>query len=95
MNKEEKRDLIRKLQPLADATRNPNPHEALAAREKIAELEKELSRSRSLPRGVSRRGGSLVVSFALADGKIDRRSVGECSLAYAVQQLNIWKREVA
>jgi len=52
---------------------------------------------------------SLVLSFALRDtrcangqhipdcdcGKIERRSIGECSLAYAIQQLNIYKRQVA
>ncbi len=47
-----------------------------------------------LPRGVRRRRDSLVVSFALADGTIQRRSLGRASVAYAVEQLGIFKRQV-
>ena len=36
-----------------------------------------------LPRGIHRRGNSLVVSFALADGAIERRSLGLVSTGYA------------
>jgi integrase len=47
-----------------------------------------------LPRGIHRRGYSLVVSFALADGTIERRSLGPVSAAYAEEQLGIFKRQV-
>lgn len=47
-----------------------------------------------LPRGIRRRGDSLVVSFALANGTIERRSLGMASVGYAVEQLGIFKRQV-
>ena len=47
-----------------------------------------------LPRGIHRRGKSLVVSFALADGTIERRSLGPVSAGYAQEQLGIFKRQV-
>lgn len=47
-----------------------------------------------LPRGLRWRGDSVVVSFALADGTIERRSLGEVSVSYAVEQLNIYRRQV-
>jgi integrase len=47
-----------------------------------------------LPRGVHRRGNSLVVSFALADGTIERRSLGSVSAGFAQEQLGIFKRQV-
>jgi integrase len=46
VNKKEKKDLILKLQALADPDRNPNMHEARAAEDKIAELLQQLSPSR-------------------------------------------------
>jgi integrase len=51
-------------------------------------------KTEKLPRGIRRRGDSLVVSFALADGTIERRSVGDVSISYAVEQLGIFKRQV-
>jgi len=52
-------------------------------------------RSRNkLPRGVRRRGNSLVVSFALADGRIERRSLGPVSVQYASEQRKIFQRQV-
>lgn len=47
-----------------------------------------------LPRGVRRRGNSLVVSFALSDGRIERRALGPVSVGYAEEQLGIFKRQV-
>jgi integrase len=47
-----------------------------------------------LPRGIHRRGKSLVVSFALAEGAIERRSLGPVSTSYAQEQLGIFKRQV-
>ena len=47
-----------------------------------------------LPRGIHRRGDSLVVSFADKNGKIIRRALGPVSLSYAVEQLGIFKRQV-
>jgi integrase len=49
----------------------------------------------SLPRGLRRRGDSLVVTFALADGTIERRSLGPVSVQYAKQQRAIFQREVS
>ena len=47
-----------------------------------------------LPRGIRRRGDSLVVSFALADGRIERRALGPVSVSYAVEQRAIYQRQV-
>lgn len=52
-----------------------------------------MSRER-LPRGIQRRGDSLVVVFALADGKIERRSLGPVSVGYAKEQRAIYQRQV-
>lgn len=70
---------------------------------------KTMTRKERLPRGVSRRGDSLVVSFALRDkrcidrqgehvpgcicGKITHRSLGPVSVAFAKEQLGIFKRQ--
>src|ERR1700676_184337 len=51
-------------------------------------------REEKLPRGIKRRGDSLVAVFALADGKIERRSLGEVSVTYAREQLHIYRRQV-
>lgn len=51
-------------------------------------------RDEKLPRGIKRRGDSLVAVFALADGKIERRSLGAVSVTYAREQLHIYKRQV-
>jgi len=50
--------------------------------------------SKALPRGLHRRGDSLVATFALADGAIERRSLGEVSISWATEQLSIYKRQV-
>src|SRR2546430_15488558 len=60
-----------------------------------------------LPRGLRWRGDSLIACFALRDvrcngshvencdcGKIERRALGEVSVSYAVEQLNIYKRQI-
>jgi integrase len=52
-------------------------------------------KTEKLPRGVSRRGSAIVVSFALADGTIERRSLGPVTPRYAVTQREIFRREVA
>jgi integrase len=51
-------------------------------------------KTESLPRGIRRRGDSLVVSFALADGKIERRALGPVSVSYAKEQRAIFQRQV-
>jgi integrase len=51
-------------------------------------------KNEELPRGVRRRGESLVVSFALIDGKIERRALGPVTVSFAVEQLGIYKRQV-
>ncbi len=47
-----------------------------------------------LPRGIRRRGTSLVVSFADPDGRIERRSLGPVSVQYAQEQRKIFQRQV-
>jgi hypothetical protein len=47
-----------------------------------------------LPRGLHYRGDALVATFALVDGAIERRSLGEVSVAWAKEQLGIYKRAV-
>jgi integrase len=48
-----------------------------------------------LPRGVTRRGKSLVISFALPDGTIERRSMGPCVTPEdAAEQRTIYRRQV-
>lgn len=61
-----------------------------------------------LPRGISRRGDSLVVTFALRDahcsdsehvadcicGRIERRSLGECTVTYAINRLREFKNQM-
>jgi len=49
---------------------------------------------KELPRGLHYRGDSIVATFALADGRIERRSLGEVSESWAVEQLAIYKRQV-
>jgi integrase len=49
---------------------------------------------KELPRGLHYRGDSIVATFALADGRIERRSIGEVSIPYAVEQIGIFKRQV-
>ena len=51
-------------------------------------------KNEKLPRGVHRRGNSLGLKFALADGVIERRSLGPVSVKYALEQLAIYKRQV-
>jgi integrase len=51
--------------------------------------------TKKLPRGIRIRGDSVVVSFALADGAIERRALGPVSIAYAVQQRAIFQRQAA
>jgi integrase len=48
-----------------------------------------------LPRGIRRRGNSLVLSFALADGTIERRSVGLKSLQSAERERLNFMHQVA
>jgi integrase len=50
--------------------------------------------STELPRGIRRRGDSLVVAFALADGTIERRALGPVSVSYAKEQRAIFQRQV-
>lgn len=73
-------------------------------------LPRGVTRKERLPRGVTRRGDSLVVSFALRDKrcidqhgqhvpgcichKITHRSLGPVGVAFAKEQLGIFKRQV-
>jgi integrase len=47
-----------------------------------------------LPRGLQRRGDSIVAVFALADGAIERRALGPVSESYAKEQRAIFQRQV-
>ena len=51
-------------------------------------------KDQKLPRGIRRRADSLIVCFALADGTIERRSLGMVSIGFAEEQLGIFKRQV-
>jgi integrase len=62
--------------------------------EQKQERENQKMSKAKLPRGVRARGGSLYAVFALADGTIERRSVGSVSIPYAKEQLAIYKRQV-
>ena len=57
---------------------------------KSARLGKE-----KLPRGIRRRGDSLVVYLTFPGGHAERRSVGNVSVKMANQQREIWQREIA
>jgi len=47
----------------------------------------------TLPRGIQRRGDSLIVYLTI-DGKRERRSVGHLTIKEAVRQREIWQREI-
>ena len=49
---------------------------------------------KELPRGLHYRGDSIVATFALADGRIERRSLGEVSESWAKEELSRFKRQV-
>jgi len=57
-------------------------------------MEEEMKAKNKLPRGIRRRGTSLVVSFADPDGRIERRSLGPVSVQYAQEQRKIFQRQV-
>src|SRR6267154_2382063 len=48
-----------------------------------------------LPRGIRRRGRSLEVYLTFPDGHAERRSLSNLSVKMAVQQREIWRREIA
>ncbi len=53
-----------------------------------------MAQTERLPRGIRRRGGSLIVYLTLADGREQKRSVGCVTLKTAVRQREIWQREI-
>jgi integrase len=54
-----------------------------------------MSNKKELPRGLQWRGDSIVAVFALADGTIERRSLGSAaSVSWAVEELARFKRQV-
>jgi integrase len=58
-------------------------------------MEEETMKAKNkLPRGVRRRGTSLVVSLAGPDGRIERRSLGPVTVQYAQEQRKIFQRQV-
>jgi integrase len=60
----------------------------------MGEEEEDMRKKNKLPRGIRRRGTSLVVSFALSDGKIERRSLGPVDLKWAITQRGLYQRQV-
>jgi integrase len=54
-----------------------------------------MEREEKLPRGIYRRGEMLYVTFALADGTIERRSVGRAPVKEAERRRLNWMHEVA
>jgi len=50
-------------------------------------------RKETLPRGIHRRSGSLVISYSVG-GKVRYQSLGDCSLEFAKDQLAITKMEI-
>ena len=53
-----------------------------------------MKNKKELPRGLQYRGDSIVAVFALADGKIERRSLGDVSASWAAEELARFKRQV-
>lgn len=53
-----------------------------------------MAQTEKLPRGIRRRGASLIVYLTLADGREQKRSVGCVTLKTAVRQREIWQREI-
>lgn len=47
-----------------------------------------------LPRGIRRRGNSLVVYLTFPDGHAERRSLGNVSVGMAQEQRRVWQREI-
>lgn len=62
------------------------------ARSLVKKTKGETMKKPELPRGLRWRGDSIVAVFALTDGSIERRALGEVSVSYAVEQLNIYRR---
>jgi integrase len=52
-------------------------------------------RAENLPRGIRRRGSSLIAYLTHPDGKFELRSIGNVSLECAKQQRAVWQRELA
>ena len=48
-----------------------------------------------LPRGIRRRGSSLVAFLTHPDGHFERRTIGMVTAKFAEQQRKIWQREIA
>jgi integrase len=73
------------------------PHDAfgvLASCCPFVGRERKVMQTEKLPRGIRRRGRSLVVYLTLADGREQKRSVGCVTLKTAVRQREIWQREI-
>jgi integrase len=51
-------------------------------------------RTEQLPRGLRRRGNSLVAYLTKTDGSFELRTIGNVSLKCAKRQLEVWQREI-
>jgi integrase len=60
-----------------------------------ASVRKQAKAKEQLPRGIRRRGHSLIVFITHPDGRSERRSLGNVTLKFAKEQRSIWQREIA
>jgi integrase len=99
-------EIIKRDAPVLKHRRTPNHKRTQEVRIMASPI---LPKKKKLPRGITRRGKSLVVSFALKDrrclngtcvpececGEIERRSVGPCATPeFAVEQRALYRRQV-
>src|SRR5579871_6403880 len=50
--------------------------------------------AQKLPRGIRRRGHSLVAYLTHSDGKFELRTLGNVTVKFAQRQREIWQREI-
>jgi hypothetical protein len=61
---------------------------------KRAKADRKKRNKEKLPRGIRRRGNSLVVYLTFPDGHAERRSLGNVSVGMAKEQRHVWQREI-
>jgi integrase len=59
-----------------------------------SEREIEMKNKKKLPRGIRQRGNSFVAFLTHADGRSERRTIGNVALKTAIEQRTIWQREL-
>ena len=58
-------------------------------------VEQPKTKKEKLPRGIRRRGNSMIVYLTHADGHVERRSLGMVTVKFAEAQRTIFQREIA